>query len=130
MAAGLHAVNLANKWLNMLSGTAFTAPTNTYVKLHTADPGSAGTTAASANTTRVILSWAAASAGSKAITTTLPVWATWAAGSETITHMSVWDDLTAGNFLYSFALTASKAMTNGDTLTLASHSFALTPVAA
>lgn len=130
MAVGLSAVNLANKWLDMLGATAFTAPANTYVKLHTADPGAAGATAASANTTRVVLAWAAASAGSKAIQATLPSWATWAAGSETISHMSVWDNLTAGNFLYSFALTVAKAITNGDTLNLTSHSIALTPIAA
>jgi hypothetical protein len=130
MTVGLAATTLANKWLDMLGGTAFTAPTNTYVKLHTADPGAAGTTAASANTTRVIIAWSAASAGSKSITTTLPSWASWASGNETLTHISVWDNLTAGNFLYSVALTASKAVTNGDTFTLATHSFALTPIAA
>lgn len=130
MTVGLAATTLANKWLDMLSGTAFTAPTNTYVKLHTADPGVAGATAASANTTRVILAWSAASAGSKAITSTLPSWASWAAGTETISHMSVWDALTVGNFLYSFALTASKTVTNGDTLNLTSHSISLSPIAA
>jgi hypothetical protein len=130
VTTGLAATTLANKWLDMLAGTAFTAPSNTYAKLHTADPGSAGTTAASANTTRVILAWAAAAAGAKAIQATLPVWASWAAGSETISHISVWDNLTAGNFMYSFALTTAKAMTNGDTLTLASHSISLTPIAA
>lgn len=130
MTVGLSSANLANKWLDMLAGTAFTAPTNTYVKLHTADPGSAGATAASANTTRVVLAWSAASAGSKSITSTLPAWATWASGSETITHISVWDASTAGNFLFSAALTASKSITNGDTLTLSSLQFALTPIAA
>lgn len=130
MTAGLAATNLANKWLDMLAGTAFSAPSNTYVKPHTGDPGSAGTSNASAETTRKLLTWSAASAGSKAITSTLPSWATWSAGSETITHMSVWDALTNGNFLYSFALTASKSVTNGDTLNLTSHSIALTPIAA
>lgn len=131
MTVGLHAVNLANKWLNMLSGTAFTAPTNTYVKLHTADPGSAGTTSASSVTTRVILSWSAASAGSKAITATLPSWATWAGtNGEVVSHISVWDDISAGNFLFSAALTASKTVNTGDTLNLASLSIALTPIAA
>jgi hypothetical protein len=123
-------VNLANEWLDMLGASAFTAPANTYVKLHTADPGSAGATAASANTTRVILAWAVAASGSKAITATLPQWATWAAGSETISHISVWDNLTAGNFLFSAALTVSKAITNGDTLNLTALTFALTPLAA
>lgn len=130
MATGLHAVNLADKWLNMLSATAFTAPTNTYVKLHTADPGAAATTAPSGTTTRVVLAWAASSGGSKAITATLPQWAAWAGGSETISHCSVWDNLTAGNVLYTFALTTPKAITNGDTLNLTSHSIALTPVMA
>ena len=127
----MSAVNLANAWLNVLSGTTFTAPANTYVKLHTGDPGSAGATAASANTTRVVLAWAAPSpAGTKAIQATLPVWATWAAGSETISHISIWDNLTVGNFLFSVQLTASKPMTNGDTLNLTALSFALTPLAA
>jgi hypothetical protein len=130
VTAGLSAVNLANKWLDMLGATAFTAPTNTYMKLHTGDPGSAGTSNASAETTRKILSWAAASAGSKAIQATLPSWTSWSAGSETITHCSVWDNLTAGNFLYSFAWTASRAVQNGDTLNVTSHSVPMTPIAA
>ena len=34
---------LANKWLDLVRGVAFTAPTGLYVKLHTGDPGPAGT---------------------------------------------------------------------------------------
>lgn len=130
MTVGLAASTLANKWLDMLAGTAFTAPTNTYVKLHTADPGAAGTTAASANTTRVVLAWSAASAGSKAITATLPQWASWASGTETISHISIWDNLTAGNFLFSITLTASKTVSNGDTLNLTAMNISFTPIAA
>lgn len=130
MTAGLHTTNLANKWLDMLGGTAFTAPATTAVKLHTGDPGSAATANASAETTRKALTWSSASSGSKAITSTLPSWASWSAGSETITHISVWDSTTAGNFLFSAALTASKSITNGDTLNLTSLTFALTPLAA
>jgi hypothetical protein len=125
----MHAVNLANKWLDMLAGTAFTAPATTAVKLHTADPGSAATTAPSGNTTRVALTWSAAASGSKAISNT-PSWASWASGSETLSHISVWDSTTAGNFLFSAALTTAKAITNGDTFTLSSLTFALTPLAA
>lgn len=130
MAVGMHAVNLANKWLDMLGGTAFTAPTTTAVKLHTADPGAAATTAASANTTRVALTWAAASAGSKAIAATFPSWASWASGAETLSHISVWDSTTAGNVLFTAALTTAKSITNGDTFTLSSLTFALTPLMA
>lgn len=131
MTVGLAATTLANKWLDMLAATAFTAPTNVFVKLHTADPGAAGTTAASSVTTRPQITWSAASAGSKAITTTLPSWTNWAGTSpETITHMSVWDASSAGNFLYSFALTTSKTVTTGDTLNLTSHTISFTPIAA
>jgi len=130
MTAGLSAVNTANKWLDMLAGTAFSAPTNTYARAHTGDPGSAGTSNASAETTRKLFTWSAASAGSKAITSTLPSWTVWSAGTETITHISVWDALTNGNFMYSYALTASKTVSNGDTLNLTSHSIAFTPIAA
>jgi hypothetical protein len=130
VTTGLHTANLANKWLDMLGGTAFTAPTTTAMKLHTGDPGSAGTANASLETTRKALTWSAASAGSKSITTTLPSWATWSAGSEIISHVSVWDSTTAGNFLYSFALTASKSVTNGDTLNITAHSVSIAPLAA
>jgi len=130
MAVGLHTVNLANSWLNMLGGTAFTAPTNTYAKLHIGDPGSAATTTPSSVTTRVILSWGAASGGSKAIVATFPSWASWAGSSETLSHISVWDNLTAGNVLFTAALTTAKAITSGDTFTLSSLTFALTPVMA
>jgi hypothetical protein len=130
MAVGLHSVNLANKWLDMLAGTAFTAPTSANMKLHTADPGAAGTTAASAETLRKALTWSAASGGSKAIAATLPSWTSWAAGTETISHATVWDNITAGVFLYSFAFTVAKQVTNGDTLNVTAHSVSFTPVAA
>ena len=130
MTVGLHAANLANKWLDMLAGTAFpSAPAGTWAKLHTADPGSAGTTAPSAETTRKAFAWAAAAGGVKAIQATSPSWL-WAAGTETITHVSVWDAVSGGNFLYSYVLTASKTPANGDTLNLSAHSFTQTPLAA
>lgn len=128
MTVGMVATTLANKWLDMLAGTAFTAPTNTWVKLHTGDPGASGASNASAETTRKQLTWSAASGGSKAITATLPSWV-WSAATETISHISVWDASTAGNCLYTFALTASKSVASGDTLNLTAHTFALTPIA-
>lgn len=131
MTLGVHTVNVANKWLDVFGPTAttFTGITNVYVKLHTGDPGSAGTTAASAETTRKVTAWNAASGGSKSITTTLS-WPSWAAGSETISHISLWDNLTAGNFLWSGALSASKAVGNGDTLNITALTIAITPLAA
>lgn len=130
MTTGLHTANLANKWLDMLGATAFTAPATTAMKLHTADPGAAATTAASAETTRKTLTWSAAASGSKSITTTLPQWASWTAGTETISHASVWDSLTVGNVLYTFQFTTSKAMANGDTLNVTAHAVSFSPLMA
>jgi hypothetical protein len=129
MAAGLSTTNLANKWLDMMGGTAFTAPTTVYVKLHTSDPGASAATAASANTTRAAVTWSAAATGAKSMSGTL-TWATWAAGTETISHISIWDASTAGNFLWSGALTAAKTVNNGDTLNITSLILSLTPLAA
>jgi hypothetical protein len=132
MALGLHAVNLANKWLDMLAGTAFTAPPASALRLHTGDPGAAGTSALSAEATRKAMTWSVAAGGVKAVVATFPSWAAWSAGSETLSHGAAWDSVTtgAGNFLYSFAFTVAKPVTNGDTVNLTAHSFTLTPLAA
>jgi hypothetical protein len=131
MTVGLHAVNTANKWLNTLrgggNGTTWTAPTTLTVKLHTADPGSAGTTAYSAGSGATqTISFAAASGG---VTGTATVGGAWTNGgtNETLTHISVWDTTT---FLWSAALTASKAWASADTFTLTSCSLTVTPIAA
>jgi len=130
MVVGLHPVNLANKWLDMLRAVAFTAPAALYVKLHLGDPGGAATTTPSTNTTRVVMTLAAAAAGVVSLTGTQPSWSSWANGNETISHLSVWDNLTVGNFLLSAALTTPKAVTNGDTLTVTSFQVSLAPLAA
>ncbi len=130
MTVGLSAVNLANAWLNVLSGTNITAPTNTYVQLHTGDPGASGTANVSSVTTRPVLAWNAASAGSKTISNT-PSWATWAGtNGEVVTHISLWGASSAGTFYDAITLTASKTVNTGDTLNLTSLSIALTPIAA
>lgn len=129
MTTGLHTSNLANRWLDMLGATAFTAPTNVYVKLHTGDPGAAGTANASAETTRKQITWSAAASGSKSMNGTLS-WTSWAAGTETISHISIWDNSTAGNVLWSGQLSSNKTVNNGDTLNITSLTAALTPLMA
>lgn len=129
MTVGLSAANTANKLLETIgrSGTTFTAG-SLYVKLHTADPGSAGTTAASAVTTRYACTFSAASAGSMSLSSMGGTWSM--TSTETISHISLWDASTAGNFLWSVALTASKSVVSGDTLSLSSLTLAFTPIAA
>jgi len=130
MTVGLSAANTANKLLNTIgrTGTTFTAGV-LYVQLHTADPGASGGTAISTgNTTRVQATFSAASAGSMAMTSMASTWSMTA--GETITHISLHDASTAGNFLWSVLLTQSKQVINGDTLSMSSLTLAFTPIAA
>lgn len=103
-----------NGILNVFRATNYTA-VSPFVKLHTGDPGSAGTANASSETTRKALTFAAPSSGT--ITASAVSWATWSATSpETLTHYSIWDASTAGNFLMSGQFSASKTVTTGDTI--------------
>lgn len=115
---------IANGWLD---GTFATA--TCYVKLHTADPGAAGTTgAAVGDATRKQATMAAASGGSKAASASVGPW-TNGGTSETLTHLSLWTAAAAGTLNLTGALTAGQAWVNTNTFTLTSLSIAITPVA-
>jgi hypothetical protein len=119
---------IANSILNVYRGTTWTG-LSVWVKLHTADPGAAGATAAAAGSvTRNQATWNAASGGSMTISTL----AAWTNGgtSETISHISLWDAVTAGNFLQSAALSVAQAWVSTNTLTLTTLTLSLTPIAA
>ena len=124
MAVGV-AASVANGWLD---GTFATA--TCFVKLHTADPGASGATAAAVgSTTRVQATMAAASGGSKAMTSMASSW-TNGGTSETISHISLWSASSAGTFNGSAALTASQAWVNTNTFSLTSLTISITPIAA
>lgn len=132
MTVGVSTANVANPWLDCIrsGGATRTVVAGTYVKLHTGDPGAAGATnAAAGDTTRKAMTQAAAAGGSMALNGTAPVW-TNGGTSETISHISVWDASTAGNFLYSVALTASQAWASGNTFTLNTCTVSISPLAA
>lgn len=116
----------ANNVLNVFRGNAYPGVT-AYVKLHTGDPGSAGTANASTVTTRNAATYSAASAGSMALSSISGFSMT---ATETISHISLWDASTAGNFLQSAALTTSRSVLNGDTLNLTTLTLSYTPLAA
>jgi hypothetical protein len=103
---------------------------STFIGLHTADPGAAGTTSAFTSFTgnRQAATFSAAAAGSKTITTTLPAFAI--TGSGTVSHISYWTAATAGTFKGSVALSVAKAVVNGDTLTVNTLTSSITPIAA
>jgi hypothetical protein len=130
MTVGLSAVNTANAWLNTLRGSTgadFTHPATVYIELHTADPGASGTTAVAATSTRTLVTFGAASAGSMAVT---PTPSFTGAATETITHIAAFSASSAGTFYWSAALTVAKSINSGDTLNLTTLTIALTPLAA
>jgi hypothetical protein len=137
MTRGLSATNLATAWLNTMrgagNGVTFTAPAALFAELHTGDPGAAGTTAVSSTTTRLAMGFGAPS-GTGPVTmslTTSPSWTSWAGtNGEVVTDVAVWSASTAGTFYTSVQLTASKTVNTGDTLTLSTFTFGLSPIAA
>lgn len=122
MTVGVTAT-IANNWLDTDFAT-------NWVKLHTGDPGAAGTTAAAAgDTVRKQATMGAASGGVKAMTSMSGSW-TNGGTSETLSHISIWTLVTAGVFKWSLALTASQAWVSTNTFTLTSLSFTISPIAA
>lgn len=103
--------------------TAWTIPSNVYVKLHTGDAGEEGTSNAATEDTRKVAAWATASSGSIATSATLE-W-TNVAATETYSHWSLWDALTSGNCLWTGALSSSAAVTAGDTFQITSLTLSL-----
>lgn len=127
MTVGLHTANLANKILDHLrGGTAWTQPAGIYAQLHIGDPGAAGTSNQSANTTRVRVNFAAAASGAIAETGTAPQWTMTA--TETISHLSFWDTATAGNVLCTSQAATARGVISGDTVTLNTCNISLAPL--
>jgi hypothetical protein len=95
-----------------------------YVKLHTGDPGEAGTNNAAGETTRKTASFGASASG--VCTSDADIDWTNVSTAETITHISLWDHVSAGNCLGAGALAASKTVAVGDNLKIASGSLTFT----
>jgi len=129
MAVGLAANPVANAMLDLFGNATSSGYATPFVKLHTADPGAAGTVAASAETARKAVTFAAASGGSKSANGTLPSWTGWTAGTETISHLSVWTASTAGTFLGSITLSSPKTVNNTDTLNITAVTLSVSTLA-
>lgn len=130
MAVGL-AASVVNAMLDALCrSVAWTEPAAFYVKLHTGDPGASGASNAAGETTRKLVSFSAASGG--AITNSASIDWTSVSTTEVITHVSFWDASSAGNFLGSDALEASKSLTAGDNFSIPAGDLdlSITPIAA
>jgi len=108
---------------HVLGNAAYTAPTNVYVALYTADPSDAGggtecNTEVGSYARKVVVNndtnWPAAAAGAKANgaeITFVEATASWG----TICAFGIFDNLTAGNLLYWAELTTNKTIDSGDT---------------
>ncbi|WP_079676424.1 phage tail fiber protein, partial [Mycobacteroides abscessus] len=102
---------LANKILDHICrNVAYTPPATVYAKMHTGDPGAAGTANASSVATRYACAFAAAAAGTISQTNT-PEHTLGA--TENIAGVSFWDHPTTGNFLWSSQATVSKSGASG-----------------
>lgn len=108
--------------LNTLRGTSY-ASAGAYVKLHLADSGEDGTASPAANTTRQSVTFSAASGGSMASSSTV----TWTnvPNTEVYSHWSLWDAVTAGNCLWTGALSSSASVVSGDTFQITSLTLTL-----
>ena len=109
-------------FLNTLRNTSFVVA-QSYIKLHLGDPGEDGTLLPAANTLRKAVSFSAASAGSMAASATI----TWTSvpNTETYSHWSLWDAASAGNCLWTGALSSSASVTAGDTFQITSLTLTL-----
>jgi hypothetical protein len=110
---------MAEGWGPTAGNHALTTETAlyTWIQLHTAAPGAAGTTAVATENTRKQVTWGTASAGVILNATTAITW-TGVAGTEQYTKCTFWTAVTAGTFGFSGTVTAS-AVTAGDTFTIA-----------
>jgi hypothetical protein len=113
---------LEEQLLDTLRNGSF-AVANVYAQLHTGDPGEAGTANTASETSRQAVTFSAASGGSMASSATVE-W-TNVSATETYTHWSLWDASTAGNALWSGALSASAAVVAGDTFQITSLTLTL-----
>lgn len=106
---------LGNAWMNALGNATSFSVAQVYIKLHTGDPGAAGTANPATETTRKAASFGAAASGALASDADI----TWTniSGSQDASHFTAWDSLTTGNFLFSGTITANP-YTAGDTYSI------------
>jgi len=125
MALGLASAQAAGILDALGNATNYTAPTAFWIQLHTADPGSAGTTAIAGNATRKQVSFGAASGGTISNDTAI----TWSTGevdtAEDYTHWSAHTASSAGTFICSGLMTANAVLV-GDQFTIPTGDLDLT----
>ena len=122
-----YAEKLLLDWM-MTSGSA-TRPTAWYVALYTAAPSDSGggTEVSTGGYARQSVAFSAAASPGGTTSNSGEVSFTASGGNYgTVTHMGIFDAASSGNLLWHGALTASKTVADGDTLTFAAGNIDLT----
>lgn len=106
---------------HVLRNTAMTSPSAVYLALYTAAPSDAGggTEVSGGGYARQAITFAAASGGTISSSAEVTYTAS-GANYGTVTHWGIFDAATSGNLLVHGALSASRVVNDGDTLTIAS----------
>lgn len=124
---------LANELLDHVFGNAaYTAPATLYFSLHTGAPSTTGaneatgTDYARASITNNATNFPAASGGVKSNDTAINFATPGSGGWGTASHFGIWDASTSGNFLGGGALSVSKAIDAGDTVSFAGSAVTIT----
>lgn len=109
---------LENKLLDaVFNNTSYAAGGDPYISLHTANPGETGTSEVSGGSyARIQVAFGAASSGSVTNTGNIDFTSMPAA---TVTHVGVWDAVSAGNHLWNGPLTSSVGVSAGATFRIA-----------
>lgn len=122
-----YAEKLLLDWM-MTTGSA-TRPTTWFVALYTAAPGDGGggTEVSGGGYTRQSVSFNAAATPGGTTSNTADVSFTATGGNYgTVTHLGIFDAVSTGNLLWHGALTASKTVEDGDTITFTAGNIDLT----
>lgn len=103
---------IANADANTALDNAIVTATTYYIQLHTGHPGAAGTTSIAVNSTRQAVTFAAASAGSKASNLD----AAWLSVSttETYAYFTIWTAVSAGTFKWSGSISGGGVVAGQD----------------
>lgn len=118
---------LENALVNhVLRNTGMTSPTTVYLSLHTADPGEAGGNEVSGN--GYARQACAFDAPSDGVTQNTSLESFTASGGNwgSITHIGIYDAVSAGNLLFYTPLDTSRTVNDGDTLEFAAGAVTVT----
>ena len=108
----------------VLRDTADWAPSTVYVALHTADPVDAGS-GAEVDVARQAIEFDACHA-TTGVTQNTNIETFTSMPAAAVTHIGIWDHLSAGNLLFHTPVDSSKTVGSGDTISVAAGAITIT----